>query len=96
MMCHNDQLNNAGISFMHRETVVKKVNDGVVVVPGQPDQSVLIHAIRQDGDVMMPPGSKLSALDVATLTEWVQGGAPWAAGAVACSQDAGVITPRKQ
>ena len=46
MMCHNDQLNNAGISFMHRETVVKKVNDGVVVVPGQPDQSVLIHAIR--------------------------------------------------
>jgi hypothetical protein len=96
MMCHNDNLNNAGISFMRRETVVKRVGNRSVVVPGKPEESILILAIRQDGDVMMPPGAKLPAQDIATLTEWVKRGAPWMPGTLACSQDAGAITPGKQ
>jgi cytochrome c len=50
---------------------------GPTIVPGKPDESVLIHAVRQDGELKMPPGAKLSLQDIATLTEWIQLGAPW-------------------
>ena len=61
---------------MHRDTVVKTLADGLVVAPGEPEKSILIHAVRQDGDVMMPPGAKLPAQDIAALKEWVKLGAP--------------------
>jgi len=48
-------------------------------VPGHPEQSLLIKLIRHEGpanDPMpMPPKSKLSDADIATITEWVRNGA---------------------
>lgn len=75
--CHNQELNDGGISFLDRETLLKGGSRGPAVVPGQPENSVLIHAVRHDGDFKMPPGAKLPSRDVATLTEWVKRGAPW-------------------
>ena len=75
--CHNQELNDGGISFLDRETLLKGGSRGPAIVPGQPDASVLIRAIQHDGDLKMPPGPKLSSRDVATLTEWVKRGAPW-------------------
>ena len=75
--CHNQELNDGGISFLDRQTLLKGGSRGPAVVPGQPEDSVLIHAIRRDSELQMPPGSKLPARDVATLTEWVKRGAPW-------------------
>ena len=48
------------------------------VVPGKPDESPLIHAVRHHGDVSaMPPNKpRLSDQVVADLIEWVRIGAP--------------------
>src|SRR5439155_24543682 len=50
---------------------------GPAIVPGNPVASILIQAVRQDGALTMPPGGKLSATDIATLTQWIKRGAPW-------------------
>jgi cytochrome c553 len=34
-------------------------------------------AVKYDGDLKMPPKGKLSDTDIAVITEWVKGGAPW-------------------
>ena len=50
---------------------------GPALVPGKPDDSLLIKAIRYtDPDLSMPPKKRLSAEEVAVLTEWVKLGAP--------------------
>ena len=75
--CHNNQLNDGGISFQDRETLLKGGSRGRAVVPGKPHESVLIHAIRQDSELKMPPGKPLTKREVLTLTEWVERGAVW-------------------
>ena len=52
---------------------------GPAVVPGKPEESPLIEAIRYDGDVQMPPKGKLKDAEIAALTEWVKRGAHWPA-----------------
>src|SRR5207249_3219111 len=53
---------------------------GSAVVPGKPDESLLIKAVRYvDKERQMPPkdkGGKLGNADIAALVEWVQMGAP--------------------
>ena len=71
--CHNNDLDDGGISFENRESLLKKA----VVVPLKPEASRLIYAIRHDGDVKMPPGRKLPEKEISVLTEWVRQGAVW-------------------
>ena len=75
--CHNQELNDGGISFLERQTLLKGGSRGPAITPGQPERSLLIHAIRRDSELQMPPGSKLPPREVATLTEWIKRGAPW-------------------
>jgi cytochrome c551/c552 len=77
LACHNQDLKDGGVSFLDRSSLLKGGARGPAVVPGQPEASVLVRAIRHDSEPMMPPGPKLSAKDIATLTEWVRRGAPW-------------------
>jgi hypothetical protein len=58
--------------------VLKGGKTGPAIVPGQPDKSLLITAIRYtDADLQMPPkGEKLAEGDIANLVAWVQMGAP--------------------
>ena len=51
-------------------------DSGPVVVPGEPQKSLLIAAI-QYRDQEMPPDGKLSDAQIATLVKWVEMGAPW-------------------
>ena len=75
--CHNKELNDGNISFLDRASLLKGGPHGPAIVPGQPEKSVLIHAIQHDGDVRMPPGPKLAARDISVLTEWIARGAVW-------------------
>ena len=50
---------------------------GPAVVPGNPKESLLVDAINYGETYQMPPKSKLPPEEIATLTEWVQRGAPW-------------------
>ncbi|HET8546900.1 MAG TPA: c-type cytochrome domain-containing protein [Bryobacteraceae bacterium] len=77
LACHNEELKDGGVSFLDRDSLIRGGRRGPAIVPGDPERSVLIQTIRHNGDVKMPPGPKLSARDIATLTDWVRRGAPW-------------------
>jgi len=77
LSCHNEQLRAGGVSFLDREGLLKKGRRGAPIVPGNPNESVVIQAVRQDGELKMPPGAKLSPEDIATLTEWIERGSVW-------------------
>ncbi len=52
-------------------------DSGPAIVPGAPDKSRLIEAIRYESvDLQMPPDAKLAADEIAVLSEWVAMGAP--------------------
>ena len=49
---------------------------GPAIIPGKPDESLLITAVRyKHDDLQMPPEEKLSDDEIATLVEWVKRGA---------------------
>jgi len=50
-------------------------DSGAVVVPGAPDDSLLIEAIRYEGVIKMPPGGRLPASVVADFEWWITQGA---------------------
>src|SRR5438067_1104712 len=49
---------------------------GPAVIPGHPEKSLLIQAVRYDGTRKMPPAGRLPEAEVALLTRWVAAGAP--------------------
>jgi hypothetical protein len=54
---------------------MKGGDSGPAIVPGAPDESLLIEAIRYQS-LEMPPRGKLAEADIATLERWVRMGAP--------------------
>ncbi len=52
-------------------------DSGPVIVPGEPDESLLIEAVRYETEGFeMPPSGKLSSREIADLERWVALGAP--------------------
>lgn len=52
-------------------------DSGEALIPGDPDASLLMHAVRYDNrDLQMPPKYKLSEDAVAVLEKWIAMGAP--------------------
>ena len=52
-------------------------DSGPAVIPGKPEESLLIKAVSHlNGDLEMPPKTKLSDGEIARLTEWIAMGAP--------------------
>ncbi len=50
---------------------------GPAVIPGDPDKSLLLEAVRfQNDDLQMPPEGKLSDDEIRDLEQWVKMGAP--------------------
>jgi len=78
--CHSTQSEKvkAGLLVDSREGLLKGGNTGPAVVPGNPEKSLLITAVRYtDADLQMPPkGKKLSDEQIADLEAWVKMGAP--------------------
>ena len=67
-----------GLRLDSREHVMKGGHDGPVVIPGDPDGSLLIQAVRKThARIKMPPVGSLSEQDVNYLAAWVKGGAAW-------------------
>src|SRR5262245_40964443 len=75
--CHSDQKQKAGLRLDSKAAVFKGSEAGPVVVPGEPDKSALIRAIRYQGEIKMPPKGKLPDEAVNALTIWVKRGVFW-------------------
>ena len=76
---HSAEKIKGGLLLDSRAAALAGGDSGVVLVPGAPEKSLLIEAIRYTNeDLQMPPkGKRLSADQVATITDWVKAGAVW-------------------
>ena len=76
--CHGPTKPKGNLRLDSREAVLKGGDTGPAVVPGKPDESELIKALRYDPDgYQMPPDGKLPPEVVAVFVKWVEMGAPW-------------------
>ncbi len=75
---HDSPKLKGGLSLEFRELAMKGGDTGPAVVPGDPEKSLLVKAVRYtDPDLQMPPkGAKLSDDQIADLEQWVKMGAP--------------------
>lgn len=66
-----------GLALDSRDGLLKGGESGPALVPGRPDESRLIRAVRYTDDaLLMPPKGKLPASVIADLEEWARIGAP--------------------
>ena len=77
--CHGAKESKVGLRLDTRAGLLKGSDFGPVIVPGDPAKSLLIQAVRYEGDIKMPPKPKAKLPDEAieALTAWVKMGAPW-------------------
>lgn len=67
-----------GLRLDSEEGFRKGGSRGQPVSPGEPENSLLITAVRHRDEVLrMPPAGRLHDREIATLTTWVRLGAPW-------------------
>jgi hypothetical protein len=76
--CHSSSAGKAkgGLFLDSREGVLKGGDSGPAIVPGDPEKSILIRAIRQTDELQMPMKEKLPDEQIADFVAWVKMGAP--------------------
>ena len=81
--CHSSRAEKlkGGLRLDNRAAILAGGDSGPSLVPGRPDASLLMEAVRYEG-LEMPPDRRLSQDDVAKLEEWIRLGAPFPAGNV--------------
>ena len=77
LTCHNEQAKMSGLSLESRESAMLGGSRGSAVIPGQPEESLLVQAINRVGVLKMPPTGPLESHEVSVLKSWVRAGAPW-------------------
>ena len=77
--CHSARHTNAkgGLRVDDRNGLINGGNTGAAIVPGDPGGSLLIQAIRHEGDLKMPPKKRLSDDQIRELSQWIKDGAAW-------------------
>ena len=68
LSCHDDTAK-GGLRLDSYKSIMKGGNDGPVIIPGNPDTSMLILAIRRTGDLKMPPSApaRLTAMSTYSI-----------------------------
>lgn len=77
--CHSAEAENTEgeLALDNRASVARGGQSGAVVLPGKPEQSLLLRALRYDDDhLQMPPSGKLSDEIIADFRRWIEMGAP--------------------
>lgn len=65
-----------GLLLDHRQGLRRGGDSGPAIVPGKPEVSLLIKAIRrQDDSLKMPPKGQLPAAAIADIERWIKSGA---------------------
>ena len=90
LACHSDE-ERGGLRLDSRERMLRGGGRGAAIIPGNPEQSLLVAALRhEDDDLQMPRNAaKLSANEIEGFVEWIRSGAEWA------ETEAPVVLPRR-
>jgi len=74
--CHGEKKQESDLRVDSLQELLRGGATAPAVVPGRPDESLLIHAVGyEDQELQMPPDGRLSDREIADLTEWVEQGA---------------------
>ncbi|MFZ2281503.1 MAG: PSD1 and planctomycete cytochrome C domain-containing protein, partial [Prosthecobacter sp.] len=78
-ICHGEKKQKSGLRLDIKAAAFKGGDKhSPDIISGKASDSPLIHFITtDDDDELMPPKGKLPASDIATLTTWINEGAPW-------------------
>src|SRR6185369_13895591 len=73
--CHGESAR-GGLRLDTQEGILKGGRSGPAIVPGDPDKSLLIIAVKQTGTLKMPlGGSRLTDAQIADISAWIKDGA---------------------
>ena len=81
--CHSHSADKVkgGLMLDSRDGLLAGGDSGATIVPGKPEESLLIKAVSyEDADLQMPPprkGERLTAEQVELLRQWIRDGAQW-------------------
>ncbi len=78
--CHGPKKSESGLRLDDIARMRAGGDSGPALVPGDPDKSLIIQAIRHEEGMAMPPQGKLAEREIAALVSWVKGGAVWPEG----------------
>jgi len=75
--CHGPEKQEAGLQVDSVAAMLRGGDQGASIVPGNPDESLLVEGIKYDNlDFQMPPKQKLADAEIAAIVEWIKQGAP--------------------
>jgi len=75
--CHGPRKQSSELRLDSREAILTGGSAGPAIVPGKPDESLLVQAVAHSHDELkMPPKGKLPAPAVAALRRWIELGVP--------------------
>ena len=69
LACHSESISSSGLSLERRASILKGGNRGA-------NPQLIVDAVKQTGDLKMPPGRKLSPEQIAIIERWVAQGMP--------------------
>ncbi len=75
--CHGETKQKGDLRLDSLEAILKGGESGPALVPGKPEQSLIVTAVRHNEALKMPPKEKLPAAEIAALAAWVKAGAVW-------------------
>ena len=78
LKCHGSKKVSGGLRVDSREALLKGGDRGPAIVPGHPEESLLIQAIgRTKMELKMPPDKKVPDAVIADFVLWIKNGAVW-------------------
>lgn len=75
--CHGPTRQSGSLRLDSGEALRAGGENGPVIVLGDSAKSKLLEAVRQSGELKMPPGSRLSDEEIQSLDAWIKSGADW-------------------
>ncbi len=76
LKCHGEKKQEGNLRLDSRESILKGGDSGPAIVPGKPEESLLIEAIKYES-FEMPPTGQLAVKDVEQFERWIKDNAEW-------------------
>jgi hypothetical protein len=75
--CHSEDFSESNLRVDSLAGMLRGGLRGPAIVPGKPEESLLITALRHSERLQMPPKRKLKSAEIAHLAQWIADGAHW-------------------
>lgn len=75
--CHSGDSKESGLRVDSLAALISGGERGPAIIPGKPNESIFIRAVRHDDTLQMPPDRKLPQAVINDLMQWVSDGAVW-------------------